>query len=181
MPCIRVFLTSLKQTCNEFIEYLIKFSENLSAPNVENRKTSPCSQCAPNLLHVLVSRIVGYHNLCSPVKWWSCSACNDALSNAASTFCYYCYCYVIFSSRKQLFSTKPLMLCFVITCLGDKSHYMRKRKLPQTWNCCFGCDYIFYLCHSVELSHGDCTSETPNPGLTIFQKASNKKSKAQVT
>ena len=59
-----MFLTSLKQTCNE---YLIKFSENQSAPKLENRKTSPCSPCAPNLLHVLVSRIPGYHNLCSPV------------------------------------------------------------------------------------------------------------------
>ena len=52
----RLFLTSLKQTCNE---YLIKFSENQSAPKLENRKTSPCSPCAPNLLHVLLSRIVG--------------------------------------------------------------------------------------------------------------------------
>ena len=59
----RLFLTSLKQTCNE---YLINFSENQSTPNLENRKTSPCSPCAPNLLHVLVSRIPGYHNLCSP-------------------------------------------------------------------------------------------------------------------
>ena len=58
-----MFLTSLKQTCSE---YLIKFSENQSAPKLENRKTSPCSPCAPNLLHVLVSRIPGYHNLCSP-------------------------------------------------------------------------------------------------------------------
>ena len=58
-----MFLTSLKQTCNE---YLIKFSENQSAPRLENRKTSPCSPCAPSLLHVLVSRIPGYHNLCSP-------------------------------------------------------------------------------------------------------------------
>ena len=53
----------LKQICNE---YLMKFSENQSAPKLENRKTSPCSPFAPNLLHVLVSRIVGYHNLCSP-------------------------------------------------------------------------------------------------------------------
>ena len=59
----RLFLTSLKQPCNE---YLIKFSENQSAPKLENRKTSPCSPCAPNLLHVLASRILGYHNLCSP-------------------------------------------------------------------------------------------------------------------
>ena len=36
----RLFLTSLIQTCNE---YLIKFSENQSAPKLENRKTSPCS------------------------------------------------------------------------------------------------------------------------------------------
>ena len=43
-----------------------KFSKNQSAPKLENRKTSPCSPCAPNLLHVLVSRILGYHNLCSP-------------------------------------------------------------------------------------------------------------------
>merc|ERR1712156_558779 len=59
----RLFLTSLKQTCSE---YLIKFSENQSAPKLENRKTSPCSPCAPNLPHVLISRIPGYHNLCSP-------------------------------------------------------------------------------------------------------------------
>ena len=59
----RLFLTSLKQICNE---YLIKFSENQSAPKLENRKTSPCSPCAPNLLHVLMSRTTGYHNLCSP-------------------------------------------------------------------------------------------------------------------
>ena len=62
----RLFLTSLKQTCNE---YLIKFSENQSAPKLENRKTSPCFPCAPNLLHVLVSWIPGYHNLCSPAQW----------------------------------------------------------------------------------------------------------------
>ena len=58
----RLFLTSLKQTCNE---YLIKFSETQSAPKLENRKTSPCSPHAPNLLHVLPSRMVGWHNLCS--------------------------------------------------------------------------------------------------------------------
>ena len=58
-----MFLTSLKQTCNE---YLIKFSENQSVPKLENRKTSPCSPCASNLLHVPVSRILGYYNLCSP-------------------------------------------------------------------------------------------------------------------
>ena len=58
-----MFFTSLKQICNE---YLIKFSENQSASKLENRKTSPCSPRAPNLLHVLVSRILGYHNLCSP-------------------------------------------------------------------------------------------------------------------
>ena len=29
-------------------------------------KTSPCSPRAPNLLHVLPSRMVGWHNLCSP-------------------------------------------------------------------------------------------------------------------
>ena len=46
-----------------------RFSENQSAPRLENRKTSPCSPCAPNLLHVLVSRIPGYHNLCSPDIW----------------------------------------------------------------------------------------------------------------
>ena len=59
----KLFLTSLKQICNEC---LIKFSENQSAPKLENRKTSPCSPCAPNLPHVLLSRTTGYHNLCSP-------------------------------------------------------------------------------------------------------------------
>ena len=67
-----MFLTSLKQTCNE---YLIKFSENQSAPKLGNRKTSPCSPCAPNSLHVLVSRIIGYHNLCSPAPTLHFSDC----------------------------------------------------------------------------------------------------------
>ena len=66
----RLFLTSLKQTCNE---YLIKFSENQSAPKLENRKTSPCAPCAPNLLHVLVSRILGYHNLCGTSASQACA------------------------------------------------------------------------------------------------------------
>ena len=35
---------------------------------MENRKTSPRSPCAPNLLHVLMSRTTGYHNLCSPAN-----------------------------------------------------------------------------------------------------------------
>ena len=61
-----------KHTMNIFIQISnsprtrARFSENQSAPRLENRKTSPCSPCAPNLLHVLVSRILGYHNLCSP-------------------------------------------------------------------------------------------------------------------
>ena len=33
--------------------------ENQRAPKLETRKTSPCSPRAPNLLHVLLSRIVG--------------------------------------------------------------------------------------------------------------------------
>ena len=32
-------------------------------------KTSPCSPRAPNLLHVLPSRMVGWHDLCSPGHW----------------------------------------------------------------------------------------------------------------
>ena len=45
-----------------------RFSENQSAPRLENRKISRCSPCASNLLHVLLSRIVGQHNLCSPTQ-----------------------------------------------------------------------------------------------------------------
>ena len=66
-------MTSLKQTCSE---YLIKFSENQSAPKLENRKTSPCSPCAPNLPHVLLSRIPGYHNLCSPGQYFCDILCS---------------------------------------------------------------------------------------------------------
>ena len=73
-----MFLTSLKQICNE---YLIKFSENQSAPKLENRKTSPCSPCAPNLLHVLMSRTTGYHNLCSPVSDYA-KVCQSMLEYA---------------------------------------------------------------------------------------------------
>ena len=45
---------------------MIKFSENQSAPRVENRKTSPCSPRAPNLLHMLPSWMVGWNELCNP-------------------------------------------------------------------------------------------------------------------
>ena len=44
-----------------------RFSENQSAPKLENRKTPPCSPRAPNLLHVLPSRMVGWNELCNPV------------------------------------------------------------------------------------------------------------------
>ena len=40
--------------------------ENQSAPRLENRKTSQCSPRAPNLPHVLPSRMVGWHELCNP-------------------------------------------------------------------------------------------------------------------
>ena len=44
------------------------FSENREPENtsVENRRTSPCSPRAPNLLHVLPSRMVGWNDLCTP-------------------------------------------------------------------------------------------------------------------
>ena len=63
-----MFLTSLKQTCHE---YMIKFSENLSAPQLENRKTSPCSPRAPNLLHVLPirdGRMAQFMQPCFPAR-----------------------------------------------------------------------------------------------------------------
>ena len=43
-----------------------RFSENQTAPKLENRKTSPCSPRAPNILHVLPSRMVGWNELCNP-------------------------------------------------------------------------------------------------------------------
>ena len=78
----RLFLISLKQTCIEYL-YLSTvlwepehgsprtrawFSENQSPHKLENRKTSPCSPRAPNLLYVLpCSWMVGWNKLCSPV------------------------------------------------------------------------------------------------------------------
>ena len=44
-----------------------RFSENQTTPKLENRKTSPCSPCAPNLLHVLPSQMVGWNELCNSV------------------------------------------------------------------------------------------------------------------
>ena len=56
-------MTSLQQTCNE---YLIRLSEHQRAPKLENKKTCPCSPRAPNLLHVLPSRMAGWIKLCNP-------------------------------------------------------------------------------------------------------------------
>ena len=115
-----MFLTSLKQTCNE---YLIRFSENQSAPKLENRKTSPCSPCAPNLLHVLVSRIPGYHNLCSPVLYLSALpvaslAVKDLLprytfSQFMSLFSYiFSVCEFIFISNQ--YYSQPYMMGYTV-------------------------------------------------------------------
>ena len=60
----RLFFTSLKQTCNE---YLYLHINKCKLACLDNRETSPCSLCALNLLHLLPSRMVGWHKLCSPV------------------------------------------------------------------------------------------------------------------
>ena len=63
---VKISRTVKRNAVNKRVWRKKDYSENQSAPKLENRKTSPCSPCAPNLLHVLVSRILGYHNLCSP-------------------------------------------------------------------------------------------------------------------
>ena len=99
-----------KHTMNIFIQRSnslrtrARFSENQSAPRLENRKTSPCIPCAPNLLHVLVSRILGYHSLCSP--------------GYAYAFTYYGDHYL----HHDCTIHAPSFLCFFIFCGG------------QTWN-----------------------------------------------
>ena len=62
-----------KHAMNIFIQTRTgaRFSENQSAPKLENRKTSPCSPHAPNLLHVLPSRMVGWNELCNPAHYLS--------------------------------------------------------------------------------------------------------------
>ena len=109
----RLFLTSLKQTCNE---YLIKFSENQSAPKLENRKTSPCSPCAPNLLHVLVSRILGYHNLCSPVVdvWEWVNFQIYFPKNICGVFCEHSSKYLAEEVWKKLFTTRQTLLLLLL-------------------------------------------------------------------
>ena len=79
-----------KHTMNIFIQISnsprtrARFSENQSAPRLENKKTSPCSPCAPNLFHVLPSRMVGWNKLCNPGR--SMSASNSA-HPGPSTLC----------------------------------------------------------------------------------------------
>ena len=46
--------------------YFGNWMGNRTEPKLENRKTSQCSPCAPNLLHVLPSRMVGWNELCNP-------------------------------------------------------------------------------------------------------------------
>ena len=52
-------------------EQRARFSENQSTPKLENRKTTPCSPRAPNLLHMLPSRMAGLKELCNPGLGWS--------------------------------------------------------------------------------------------------------------
>ena len=54
-------------------EQRARFSENQSTPKLENRKTTPCSARAPNLLHMLPSQMVGWNELCNPaaIRRWT--------------------------------------------------------------------------------------------------------------
>ena len=135
-----MFLTSLKQTCNE---YLVKFYENQTAPKLENRKTSPCSPHAPNLLHVLPSRMVGWHKLCNPANVthpWSVPTkkrkrAYDSFSNefvngqqlwldqSYFSFCWYCI--------------KLLNVGTISHCRTCRWHLGMEAK---PWGCCLGWD-----------------------------------------
>ena len=102
---------------------MIKFSENQSAPKLENRKTSPCSPCSPNILHVLVSRILGYHNLCLPALSKPSGQAfstplppNGKSPNGRTTF------YKVTSWREKAY---PTPLSVVIFCSHNKSSRAR--------------------------------------------------------
>ena len=63
--------TVLREPEHDSLRTRARLSENQSAPklentSVENRRTSPCSPRAPNLLNVLPSRMVGWNDLCTP-------------------------------------------------------------------------------------------------------------------
>ena len=76
---------------------------------MENRKTSPCSPWAPNLLHVLVSWIPGYHNLCSLVR-------------LQFMYIYLNWLLEFWSGHPQGFALYPHVLCNLATSFGDKHH-----------------------------------------------------------
>ena len=57
-------------------------------------KTSPCSPCVPNLLHVLPSRMLGWNKLCNPVII-------KAEIKASITIAKYCYCHGQQQSRDK--------------------------------------------------------------------------------
>ena len=115
-----------KHTMNIFIQISnsprtkARFSENQSAPRLENRKTSPCIPCAPNLLHVLVSRILGYHSLCSPGYAYAFTYYgdhylhHDCTIHAPSFLCFFIFCggqawnvsnCIFYSWRPQMITT----------------------------------------------------------------------------
>ena len=136
-----MFLTSLKQTCNEC---LIKFSENQSAPKLENRKTSPR---APNLLHVLPSQMVGWHNLCSPVscalplldkkgqELIPCTICTEHVYGESNLISHHIDCipqftFQIFLCSQSLEPTNDLIDC---ECLWSKQFWLVLQPSALGW------------------------------------------------
>ena len=142
-----MFSTSVKQICNE---YLIKFSENQSPPKLENRKASPCSPCAPNLFHVLVSRIPGYHNLCSPALTFTLNNVFPQLKIEAATrinFVTVCRFFHIFMLPifQLMFTVLPLFpdTFILLTIVESQCSVLAQRKFSKVSETISSCNEEF--------------------------------------
>ena len=93
---------------------------NHIGPKFRNRKTSPCSPRAPNLLHVLPSRMVVWNEICNPalnVPLFDCIFAHQ-LPNFLDLW------------RREL--AEELVVC---RCRprGERLSYHRSRRAPQTF------------------------------------------------
>ena len=102
-------------------------AENQSPPKkLKNRKTSPCSPCAPILLHVLPSRMVGWNELCNPATLGVTCLSHWVSAESIESICTFVSMADFEKALKVLVLEVHILYFFVYFCAGlfDLFHFL---------------------------------------------------------